>query len=182
MKISRTNLLAGLWGIAEASIFFIVPDVLLSWIALRSYRRALVACLWVLGGALAGACVVWYFGHMNPAPARVMFEGLPAINVDMIADVQSQLEGRGLWSLFIGPLTGTPYKIYALEAANLRFGLFTFLLISIPARLLRFLLVSVVAGALSQLLQRFVKLYHVQLLHMLCWTAFYSWFFYVMAK
>ncbi len=39
--------------------------------------------------------------------------------------------------LFLGPLGGLAYKIYAVEAAHLGYGLAIFLLISLPARLTR---------------------------------------------
>jgi len=39
---SWTNVLASFWGLAEATIFFIVPDVQLSWLALRSPKRGVL--------------------------------------------------------------------------------------------------------------------------------------------
>ena len=37
--VDGTKALAALWGFAEATVFFIVPDVHLSWLALRSRPR-----------------------------------------------------------------------------------------------------------------------------------------------
>ena len=180
MKINRANALASFWGIAEATFFFIVPDVLLSWIALRSYKRALLACCWTTGGALLGGSILWYIGQSDPATSRAFFAALPAIDDSMIANVQSQLSNTGLRALFVGPLIGTPYKIYAIEAAHLGYGLGIFLLISLPARLIRFLLVSIVAGGLSTLLSRRLSLRHLQGLHILFWIVLYAWYFSVM--
>lgn len=181
MKLDRTNIFAALWGIAEATIFFIVPDVILSWVALRSVQRALIACLWATGGALIGGCILWFVGGNDPESARALFTSLPAIDDGMIANVVQQLEEIGLEALFIGPLTGTPYKIYAVEAANLGYGLGIFLLISLPARLTRFLLVSLVAGGISKLLRRWLNLRHLQMLHALIWVGFYAGYFSVMS-
>ena len=181
MKLDRTNAVVAFWGIAEATVFFIVPDVLLSWLALRSYKRALVACLWALGGALFGACIIWFVALANPDPVRTLFASLPAINDGMIANVAQQLDKGGLTALFVGPLIGTPYKIYTLEAVNSGFSFALFLLLSIPARLMRFLLVTIVAGAASQLLQRRLSMRVVQILHAVLWISFYSWYFSVMA-
>ena len=61
------NGLAASWGAAEATLFFIVPDVLLSRMALQDRRRALQACLWALAGALAGGTLVWMLGYADPA-------------------------------------------------------------------------------------------------------------------
>ena len=48
----------------------------------------------------------------------------------MIAAVREQLDSRGIFALFVGPLVGTPYKIYALEAAGAGFGLLMFLAVT----------------------------------------------------
>ena len=182
MTLSRTNALAALWGLAEATLFFIVPDVLLSWIALRSFKQAMWACAWALLGALVGGALIWYVGLVNADPLREVFTSIPAINEGMLSDVRDQLQNSGLVALFIGPLVGTPYKLYALEAAQLGYGLFVFLLVSIPARLMRFVIVTIVSAAACRALNRFVGVRTLQLLHVSVWVAFYSWYFYVMSS
>ncbi len=109
-----------------------------------------------------------------------MFVLIPAIDGTMLDNVQSQLATQGLVALFVGPLIGTPYKIYALEAAALQLGYLPFLLVSIPARLIRFLLVASIVAALNRGLARRLNLRQRQGLLMACWTSFYAWYFYVM--
>lgn len=176
----RIYALAAAWGIAEATLFFIVPDVLLSWIAIHDLRRALRACAWALAGALVGGCIIWILGYLDPQPVREIFGLVPGISEQMIADVRQQLDSRGLMALFIGPLIGTPYKIYAVEAAGAGFGLLVFLLVSIPARLMRFLVVTLVAGFASHVLRRFVTTRVLLSLHVILWVGFYAWYFSVM--
>jgi membrane protein YqaA with SNARE-associated domain len=182
MKLNRTNALAALWGLAEATLFFIVPDVFLSWIALRSFKRAMWACLWALLGALIGGAFIWYMGLVNADALRAVFTSIPAVNEGMMNNVRDQLQNSGLVALFIGPLAGTPYKLYALEAAQLGYGLFIFLLISIPARLMRFIIVTIVSAAASRALNRIVGIRTLQILHVCVWVAFYSWYFHVMSS
>jgi hypothetical protein len=55
-----------------------------------------------------------------------------------------------------GPLSGTPYKIYAALAPHAGVPLAAFLLISVPARLSRFLLAALAAFALGRVLRRFL--------------------------
>src|SRR3546814_3695958 len=43
-----------LWGFAEATVFFVVPDVWISRRALSSWRAALRGCGFALAGALGG--------------------------------------------------------------------------------------------------------------------------------
>lgn len=181
MKIGRVNALAALWGFAEAIVFFIVPDVFLSWLALDSFKRALIACLFAVLGAVVGGAALWLLVQYHPDQARSILESLPAISGAMIVGVHEALAESGLSALFIGPFTGVPYKIYIVEAANLNFGLAIFLAISIPARLSRFALVALVSSAASRLLRRRFSLRTVQLAHATLWLVFYAWFFWEMA-
>ena len=182
MRVGKANVVASLWGFAEATVFFIVPDVQLSWLALRSVKRGLVACLFALLGALVGGVVMWMWGRSDPGSARAIFESLPALSGTTIATVRQQLTDSGITALFLGPLGGTPYKIYAVEAADLRFGLATFLAVSIPARLARFVLVTIGVGAVSWSLRQRLSLRTRQWIHAACWAVFYAWFFSVMAN
>lgn len=182
MKLTRTNAFAIIWGLAEATVFFIVPDVLLSWLALHNYKHALVACLYALSGALLGGGMIWLLGQTDAEAGRALFASLPAINDGMVADVRSQLENSGLISLFQGPLTGTPYKIYALEAGSLDYGLLIFLLVSILSRLIRFVVVAVFVGTLGRLLAHRLTLGQRRGLLAVCWTGFYSWYFHIMSQ
>jgi membrane protein YqaA with SNARE-associated domain len=171
------NGLALFWGFAEATVFFVVPDVLLSWFALDSPRRALRACLFALWGALIGGSIVWLAGLRDPEPLRAVYAVLPAIDAAMIDSVGRQLESQGLPALLLGPLKGTPYKIYALEAAHLGLGYLPFLLISVPARLVRFALVAVGTAAIGRLLRNRLSLASLRYFLILGWIAFYAWYF-----
>ena len=182
MRIRQANAITSLWAFAEATVFIIVPDVLLSWLALRSFKRGLIACLFALLGSLIGGATMWLWAKNNPDSARAIVESLPAISRAMIVSVQQQIAESGLTALFLGPLGGIPYKIYAVEAADLSYGLAIFLGISIPARLSRFALVTIVAGAASLALRRRFSLRTVQMIHVSCWVAFYTWFFWAIAN
>ena len=175
------NGLALIWGFAEATVFFIVPDVLLSWFGLKDLRRALIACLFALLGALAGGSIIWLLGHRDPEPLRNLFAALPAIDTGMILTVREQLQTQGILALFLGPLSGTPYKLYALESAHVGLGYLPFLLISVPARLLRFALVTLAAASLGRLLGSRLTLHQQQQLLLLGWAAFYAWYFHAMS-
>ena len=181
MRLTKTSAAAALWGLAEATIFFIVPDVLLSWVAIKNWRKALLACVWTLIGALAGGMLIWHLGQDNPDQVRSVFTAIPAISERMLDDVRSQLTTTGITALFIGPLIGTPYKIYALEAAHLGIGLGTFLLVSIPARMLRFLIVTAIAALVSHGLRKTVSIDKLRAAHVAVWTTFYAFYFYVMS-
>ena len=166
---------------AEATVFFIVPDVLLSRVALTNRRMALLACLWATAGAVVGGIVVWILGDQNPEPIRSLFAGIPAINSSMISAVNAQIIEHGAAAVFIGPAIGTPYKIYALEASGAGVGLLIFTLISVPARLVRFALVTMLASAASRSFQKWLSLRAITALHAAAWIAFYAVYFTLMS-
>ena len=175
------NGIAAAWGAAEATLFFIVPDVLLSRIALQDRRQALLACFWTLGGALAGGVLIWFLGSSDPEPVRSLFAQIPAINSHMMDRVREQLIDLGPWAVFVGPLTGTPFKLYALEAAGAGLGLVSFVLVSLPARMLRFVLVVLLTHWIASALRRVAGTGALRALHAAAWISFYAWYFYVMS-
>lgn len=171
---------AFLWGLAEATLFFIVPDVLLSAVALRERAIALRLCLWTLGGALLGGLGMYLWGRHEAAQAGEVLAALPAIDAAMLARVGEDLQRLGALATFVGPLSGTPYKIYAALAPEAGIPLVIFLAVSIPARLIRFALVVVLTAWGSRtLLGGWPALARLRLLLVL-WGLFYTVYFLVM--
>ena len=169
-----TAVVAAAWGFAEATLFFFVPDVLLSWVALSDWRRSLRACGWALAGALAGGVVMYAWGARDLAAAERALAWVPAISERAIGEVRSEIESRGEWAVFLGPLSGTPYKIYAVEGAPAGLPLGRFLAISVPARLLRFVLVSLLVAGLARGPLRAWPASRQRLAHGAAWAAFYT--------
>lgn len=143
---------AFLWGLAEATLFFIVPDVLLTAVAIQRSegrdqgRLALQLCLWVLGGALVGGLAMYLWGRQDYAAARELLLGLPAIGEAMVDRVGQELEQTGALAVLLGPTSGTPYKLYAITAPSAGMSLPIFLAITVPARLVRFVLAALLTA------------------------------------
>ncbi|MDX1501531.1 MAG: hypothetical protein R3325_04145 [Thermoanaerobaculia bacterium] len=142
----RRGLVALVWGFAEATLFFVVPDVLLSFYAARDRRSALRACFWAFAGAVTGGVVLWTLGRVEPAAVERVLRGVPQVDAAAIARVHGEIERLGPTAVALGPLSATPYKIYAAAAGASGVALGWLLLASVPARLGRFLLVTAVAG------------------------------------
>ena len=115
MRIRQANAIASLWAFAEATVFIIVPDVLLSWLALRSFKRGLIACLFALLVSLIGGATMWLWAKNNPDSARAIVESLPAISRAMISKRSTADCGVRTYS----PLPGTS-RGYSLQ--DLRCG------------------------------------------------------------
>lgn len=167
------KLAAFLWGLAEATLFFIVPDVLLSAVALNRLRAALIACAWATAGALIGGALLFTWGAHDPASAWAVLDRIPAIDTDMQASVREALDEHGLAALFLGPLTGTPYKLYAVAAGQTGLSLTAFLLVSIPARAVRFVLLCLLVHLIARQLPSNARLPVLAA----CWLAFYGAYF-----
>lgn len=149
------RLAAALWAFAEATLFFVVPDVLLSLLAVaRGWRLAAQATLWAIGGALLGGLAMYAWGAQDQAGALALVERLPAISPEMIAQVRISLAEQGLWPLFQAGVTGVPYKIFAASAPGAGIALAPFLLASGAARAGRFLLTVLLAVLVDRLLAR----------------------------
>jgi membrane protein YqaA with SNARE-associated domain len=168
------------WGLAEATLFFFVPDVLLSAVALRDRRRALHCCLWALAGALAGGAIMFGWATVAPGAALTAVDHVPAVTDRMLARVETDLVEVGSWAIFLGPLTGTPYKLYAVLAPTAGIGLPFFLLVTVPARLIRFVLVTLATSLVARYLPAAIT-YRTRLALLLTlWAAFYSVYFTVL--
>lgn len=180
MKAGATNAAAFLWGLAEATFFFIVPDVLLTRVALRDWRSAAVACLWAMAGALLGGLGLWMAGRYGWLPfLPAGFDRIPGITPALIAESAATLESRGWLALGQGVLTGRPYKLYAYHAGLQGSHPLAFLAASAVARLGRFLATATLAWGIGRTLGgRSVRFRFG--LHLAVWTGFYAIYFAVM--
>jgi membrane protein YqaA with SNARE-associated domain len=131
-------LVAAGWGLAEATLVFIVPDVWLTSVALGDRRQALDACGPAIAGALAGGAVMYYWGRRHPAAAVAAVDAVPGISPATIARVEAALRTRGWWPMVVGTLTAVPYKIFAIKSGALGRPFGAFLVVSLFARALRF--------------------------------------------
>lgn len=174
------KLFAFIWGLAEATLFFIVPDVLLTAVGLKNLKQGLLLCVYALAGALIGGLIIYYWGKYSPVNALATVEKVPAISTDLTHYVAIEMQDKGIWAILLGPLTGTPYKIYAAQAANTGISIWAFMLISIPARLLRFMLNTVLCHYLARIVNRAGVTTPSLYLLLGGWVLFYSVYFSLM--
>ncbi len=143
-----TNALAFAWGLAEATIFFILPDVLLTRLALRDPRSALRAGLSTLAGAVIGGTLLWFIVHENHDRTQVVLNTLdwiPGITRDLMVRTAQALHTHGFLALGTGALLGQPYKLFAVHAGAQEVALTTFLLASVAGTAVRIALTTTLA-------------------------------------
>ena len=172
--------MAAAWGFAEATFFFVVPDVWTSRVGLRNPKRALGTTVAALGGAMAGGAVTYAWARHTPGSvSRAALSRIPGITEGMISEVEGEVADSGHASLMRGPTRGVPYKIYARTSGLQRASLLNFLAWSVPGRLIRFLLVTLVVSGIAAGARRLFPRIPEKLITGIfwgCWTAFYAWF------
>lgn len=144
--------LAFLWGLFEATFFFIIPDVILTFIAIHGFQAGWYASIYALAGALIGGCIMYLFANKKFADAYKFVSRLPSISNTMLQNVETSLKEKGIVAMIVGPLRGIPYKAFAIFAPKTGIRFSAFLIASIPARFIRFFLTSVIAWFLANVL------------------------------
>ena len=166
------------WSAAEAAIFFIVADVPISWIAVRSgTKAALLAAIVAALASVAGAAAMLFWAGHDATGAAATMAALPGIDPALIVEAASAYHGGPL-ALLAGSFSGTPFKLFALEAA--REHSIAFLLLAPLVRLPRFLAIALFVGGISRLLERSMTGRQRLSLLLVLWVAFYAWYFSVM--
>jgi hypothetical protein len=144
---------SGLWGYAEATRFFIVPDVLIGWTALHGMRHGIRSALAATAGAVLGGAAV----HRDAPAQHARLTEIPGISAPLVSDAAERF-GRDRWAAVMrAPLDGIPYKVYAARSALDGRPVEELLLWTVPARLWRFGLVAVGAGAFGTIFGRAIR-------------------------
>lgn len=181
MDIKSTHLISFLWGFAEATFFFIVPDVWLSLIALDRKKEAFINVVYATIGALLGGVVLYVSAHYFLSEILYFLNCIPAVSDPMIYDVKEAIAEKGfLISLFSGMVSGIPYKIFATWAPSQSVDLLLFLIASVLARSVRFLAVIGMTCIILNILVKRMRLKYLINTHLVCWIIFYVYYFYLM--
>ncbi len=175
------DLAAFLWGVAEATLFFIVPDMLLSAIGLRrgvkaAARASIIAAL----GASAGGVIMYLWSARDPAGAHAAVLAVPAISAAMADTAAATMAENWFAATLLGPLSSTPFKLYAILAPAAGASLPAFALASVAARLPRFLAVSIGVALIGAWLRPRIGEKPLPWLLAGAWVLFYAAFFALM--
>lgn len=166
-----------LWGFAEATIFFIIPDVIITFIALSGFKKGVYASLVALVGALIGGSVMYVYADANFETAYHLVESVPGIDATMLSSVEENLEAHGLIAMIFGPLRGIPYKTFAIYATETGIDFTSFFIASIPARFIRFFLTSTLAWFFAQICFKRLPFYIKYSVWLMVWIIVYVIYF-----
>ena len=104
----------------------------------------------------------------------VLLDRIPAISAGMIENLRSQLAGRGLDYVFIGGVTGKPFKIHASWAGQQQIPIHLFLPVAFLARFARFGCVALLASGIGGLLKPRWDRRRRRMLLAAFWVLFYA--------
>jgi membrane protein YqaA with SNARE-associated domain len=175
------DIAAFIWGVAEATLFFFVPDVVLSYVGLKhgakaAARASVIAAI----GASVGGVVMYLWAVENFAAAREAVLAVPAISEAMAQRAEAAMAENWFLATFLGPLTNTPFKLYAILAPAAGASLPVFALAAVAARLPRFLIVSIGTALIGRFLKRWLSERQCLWLLIGAWLLFYAVFFALM--
>jgi hypothetical protein len=172
-------LVAFAWGLAESTVFFIVPDVGVAFIAAMSPRNWWKAALTSIVGTLVGAVALflaiqfWLGAH-----ALQLLLWVPGIHRADLAIAATRISQHGAGALLGAAFQGIPYKVYATQLTLTGVSLPVILLWTIPSRALRLVPVAAAAGAGGRILQSSLRRHFGLWVagYVLFWVAFYAWY------
>lgn len=163
------------WSAAEAAIFFLVADIPISWIAVKSgARAAMLAALVAAIASVVGTMAVLIWAGHDASGAVTTMAALPGID-ERLVEKAARLYTEGPQAVLVGAFSGIPFKLFALEAAKQ--GHVWFLLLAPFLRLPRFLAVAIFAGWVSSRLHQRMSLRRRLWLLILLWVLFYAVYF-----
>jgi membrane protein YqaA with SNARE-associated domain len=110
------------WSFAEAVLLPVVPDVLLGLIALLTPWLLPQALAATIGGALAGATVLWWLLARRPRRVEAMLAALPALGHHGLAEAAERIRSRGALAGFVQLGAGLPLKAYLHALARVEPG------------------------------------------------------------
>ena len=171
------TIVAGAWGLAEGSVFFVVPDVPIGWTALRRPGSLVAAWLAATGGGVLGAALVhWAVRHgWDPDP---LFGRLPGSRPGDLERVRMAVASDVTRAFVMGSVSGIPLKVYVAEAARQGVPVSRVLALAALNRAPRLGLYGLslgFVGALARDRWQPGRLF-TALVYGLGWTVFYAWF------
>ena len=138
-----------------------------------------IAALLAAIGAMIGGTAMYGWSARDPAAARAAVAAVPAVSDAMIAQADADMSRDGwLVAALKGPLTSTPYKVYAMLAPAKGASAPAWAVAAFPVRLPRFLLVAAAFAILGRLFEGRISRRMLLGAFALGWLLFYGWFWF----
>jgi hypothetical protein len=177
-KTKWNFILSFLWGLAEATFFFIVPDVYLSFVLMFNMRSGMLAVCVSIIGSLFGAAVLYLLHTFSYDFARI-FLITPGVTHKMIAFALPFFRDNLFLNLTSVPFSGIPFKLYVYSAAHNSVPFLIIIIWAIAARIVRLSLPILFFIFIRKLIKKKIRS-NPQFwifLYIVAWSLFYVWYF-----
>ena len=125
------------------SIFFPIPvDPLLAFLVLANKEKYFHLTILCTFGSVLGGLVGWFIGHLIGPNVQDYLIEIPFITNDSFTKVLDAHKNYGSLIVFLGAFTPLPFKIISITSGFFGINFFSFLLMSILGRGLRFFIIS----------------------------------------
>jgi membrane protein YqaA with SNARE-associated domain len=115
--MARAAWLMAVWGVAEALLLPVVPDVGLALLVLARPRRAALLFAAVVGGAAVGSAAMWALASSEPAVVERLLVALPGIDAMVLVEAERRVATEGITAFAqVGP--GIPLKVWTASWAD----------------------------------------------------------------
>lgn len=110
--------LLSVWAIAEATVWPILPDFLLVPLVLGKPINAARLLAGAIAGMALGGAGIYLFAFQQPADALSLLHHLPTVHADAVNRAGQDLAAHGLAAFLYQPVSGVPFKVWALLAGS----------------------------------------------------------------
>lgn len=153
-----TNWLVFFWAMAEALVWFVIPEFLLILLVFMRIQRRRQLLYYDIGGTVAGTLIAFAV-HI---PERLI-DKLPYVQTNMVLQVKYWFNNHGILGLAYQPFSGVPYKIFTSLAPHYHFFILTFLVVAVIARISRYYVIYLFLTNIYPLLHKYVYRNYVRL-------------------
>ena len=166
------------WAAAEASLFFIVPDVWLGLVALYAPRRMPVTLVAITIGAVVGAVVLYAATLLFGDGLTSIVTAVPGIDPADLRQARTELADQGAVAFLNGILAALPVKVYVHASALLDVGITDVVVFTVLNRIERLLAFGLVMALVGWLGRPAVARWPLAAtsVYVLAWAIFYTGF------
>lgn len=152
------NWLVFVWAMAEALVWFVIPEFLLILLVFMRIRRKRELLYYDIAGTAAGTLIA-FAAHV---PVRLI-DKLPYIQPNMVLQVKYWFNHHGILGLAYQPFSGVPYKVFTNLAPHYHFFILTFLIVAVIVRISRYYLIYLFLTSIYPFLHTYVYRNYVRL-------------------
>ena len=147
----QANALIFCWALAEAFIWFVIPEFLLLLMVFMRVRRKRQLLTYDILGTVAGTILAL---NLNLSDSAI--ESLPYVQQNMITQAHVWFTNLDVWALLHQPFSGVPFKVFNHVALDHDVNIFLYILLAVVVRVSRYALFYFLLKGIYRHIHKFV--------------------------